>query len=154
MFSNAYTFNQNMFQFHSGLIKSSISLAILAISLAFQFHSGLIKSNMYYSNITRMMKFQFHSGLIKRMCQHFYEWPLINRFNSILVWLKGQLCDGWWGFRNLFQFHSGLIKRCPLLCHPPPNISSFNSILVWLKVNRPCIRPYGAIAVSIPFWSD
>ena len=51
----------------------------------FQFHSGLIKSLIIPLMIALLVLFQFHSGLIKRVAMGRVPVRLLVRFNSILV---------------------------------------------------------------------
>ncbi len=54
------------FQFHTGSIKSKLTLSFQTSSTKFQFHTGSIKSNNLTEEITMALVFQFHTGSIKR----------------------------------------------------------------------------------------
>ena len=56
---------EEMFQFHTGSIKSEFDNEFDAMNFEFQFHTGSIKSDFDYDNIDDYDKFQFHTGSIK-----------------------------------------------------------------------------------------
>ena len=113
-------------------LKDSYYVQIEPFDCLFQFHSGLIKSSLVLITLLKVNLFQFHSGLIKRQIARTSGGLLAQGFNSILVWLKVflrvQVFTPKIGFNSIlvwlkvtgagfdvdhfrFQFHSGLIKR-------------------------------------------
>ena len=123
---------RNLFQFHSGSIKSPrppgrrsqcrgfnsivvrlkaiLPKAFSSIRHLFQFHSGSIKSRDHFETSDALFQFQFHSGSIKSRLRSVFASAHLSSFNSIVVRLKGSGRGprGWTWAK--FQFHSGSIK--------------------------------------------
>ena len=77
----------DLFQFHTGSIKSCCIFSWLISHFLFQFHTGSIKREFGRTIEVTDVKFQFHTGSIKSE-KGWYLHEKNARFNSILVRLK------------------------------------------------------------------
>ena len=162
-----------MFQFHTGSIKSEISVLLRDSFTGFNsilvrlkdhkqtplncllpgFNSILVRLKDPFAvyAFSPFFSFQFHTGSIKSSGLSPISKPL-RGFNSILVRLKVSHSNPE-SRAHQFQFHTGSIKRQGYCRHAAAKMLCFNSILVRLKACADA-QAISVNLVSIPYWFD
>jgi len=139
------------FQFHTGSIKSSVSVSPSPNNLCFNSTLVRLKASTSIYQPPEFCVFQFHTGSIKSDLETRLGTPS-DRFNSTLVRLKDR--QEMQGFIDQLSFNSTLVRlKGGMKEYPDKFFDCFNSTLVRLKAAMLRSRPDAEI-VSIPHWFD